>query len=86
MNIVFSREIKSEEGFLVFRVFIAKDGQMSGRKVLVSEKSIEEIWPEDEAPLDTGKKYLRIIHRILRDKIESNEFSVMTDGGFHVSL
>ena len=86
MSIVFSRDIKAEGGFIVFRVFFADDGRMSGRKVLVPEQNIGEIWPGDEAPLDIGRKYLRIIHRILQDKIENNEFRVVGDGDFHIML
>jgi hypothetical protein len=86
MSVVFSHEIKAEGGFIVFRVFTSGDGRMAGRKVLVPERSIEDIWPGDEAPLDTGRKYLRIIHRILRDKIEKNEFNVTDNGDFHILL
>jgi hypothetical protein len=85
MKVIFAKEVKEEAGHLLFRAFIAMDGQLSGQKISVPESRILEIW-SDEKPLDSCLKHMRIIHGMLRVKIESNDFSISSDGVIQVNL
>jgi hypothetical protein len=85
MKVIFSKEVRAEAGYIIFRSFISKDGKISGQKVSVPESCIVEIWP-DEKPLQSSLNQMRTIHGMLRNKIENNDFSINPDGAIHVSI
>lgn len=85
MKVIFSKEVRAEADCIIFRAFITKDGKISGQKVSVPERCIMAIWP-DETPIQSSVKQIRIIHGMLRNKIENNDFRISPDGAINVNL
>lgn len=86
MNIVFSTLIRAENNFVIFQVYISKNGEMTGRKIFVDERDIDGIKPEELSPVEIARKHFKEIHRLLRDKIENGDYQEIADRALVVRL